>query len=377
MGGAVSISPVACPSASQFNALLEDAEALKRLYDVISVFGLKEGKINLKNKISLTEMLLYIETGNNPIFNEAFPNCPAVVIKTAYEFSVSGKKGNHEMNKKEFHKFLPIVYLFYHLWRIFDIADSSIEDRRIFPNEFLLVKYTIESIPGVHLAAVTREEWEAEFTVLDKNKDGYVSFRELCKYVISKIVTPQKYLEALKQLEASPSVEYVASPLDGNQQEGGGQGDGGEEEGQQQPEGEQEQRSDGGEVEEGEAPGPISEESPLPTAVQTHQTVPATNASSSLPPSSPPPPQPAPALLNSALQSLLPQGDNSLEDPTPLSAQRGNANTSSAPNLSQPSAPLPSQLPTAAQSSSPRKISPRVDQTSSGGGLVASSSAVL
>jgi hypothetical protein len=371
MGGAVSISPVACPSASQFNALLEDAEALTRLYDVISVFGLKEGKINLKNKISLTEMLLFMETGNHPIFNESFPNCPAVVIKTAYEFSMSpGKKGKHEMNKKEFHKFLPILYLFYHLWRIFDIADSSIEDRRIFPNEFLLVKYTIESIPGVHLAAVTREEWEAEFHVLDKNKDGYVSFRELCKYVVSKIVTPQKYLEALKQLEATASVEYIVSPLDANQQQQ-----------LEQQENEGEGEAEAGEGTEGaeganeSAPGSEQNLQPIAQSDQALES-PATNAAGSLPPTSPPPPLPVFEL------DSLPRAD-SLE-PTPLSAQR-NANSSSAPNLSDlssatvtPHSSQPLAATTTAQTSSPRKTSPRaiaVSSGDSGGGMVGSRSA--
>lgn len=210
MGSAVSISPVHTIESTHFYELLNNHEELLKLYNQISSYGHQEGQINIKNKISLTEMLLFIEKNENIILKEALSNTSTEVIKTAFEFA-TGKKGtNHEMNKKEFYKFLPIVYLFDHLWKVFDMADSSIDDRRIFPNEFLTAKFTIESIQGVKLEAITREEWEKEFHVLDKNKDGYITFNEFCKYAVSKIVTPQHYIDALKRLE----MEEFASLVD-------------------------------------------------------------------------------------------------------------------------------------------------------------------
>ena len=201
MGSAVSISPIHSTSSTNYYKLLNNSEEILKLFKEISSYGTQEGQINLKNKISLTEMLLYIEKGENIILKEALGNTSPEVIKIAYEFAIGKKLLSHEMNKKEFLKFLPIVYLFDHLWKIFDMADSSIDDRRIFPNEFLTAKFTIESIQGVKLQAITREEWEKEFHILDKNKDGFISFNEFCKYAVSKIVTPESYLQELKRLE--------------------------------------------------------------------------------------------------------------------------------------------------------------------------------
>ena len=41
---------------------------------------------------------------------------------------------------------------------------------------------------------ITLEMWEAEFTVMDKDKNGYISFGEFCHYVINKIVTPMDFI---------------------------------------------------------------------------------------------------------------------------------------------------------------------------------------
>jgi hypothetical protein len=335
MGGAVSISPVQSDSATHFQDLIGDHEALTRLFLIISVYGLKEGKINLKNRISLTEMMLYMDKGDNPVFKEALPDCPVVVIKTAFEF-VTGKKSNHEMNKKEFHKFLPVVYLFFHLWKIFDIADSSIEDRRIFPNEFLLVKYNIESIPGVHLSAVTREEWEQEFHILDKNKDGYITFNEFCKYVLTKIVTPQKYIEALKHFEAVPSVEEIASPLNEIPDSGASK--------TQEGEGEEVTRAPPASSEIPSLEHPPDNETigppPLPITEPPTSTE---NIHSATTRPTPPTPNPSVAFVSPAREEPLPP-------------------------------PSPRPTPTL---SSPRKTSPRATDCSPRGGLVASRSAVL
>jgi Ca2+-binding EF-hand superfamily protein len=337
MGGAVSISPVAGESASHFHDLIGDHEAVARLFLVISVHGLKEGKINLKNRISLPEMLLYMDKGDNPVFKEALPNCPIVVIKTAFE-SVTEKKSNHEMTKKEFHKFLPVVYLFFHLWKIFDIADSSIDDRRIFPNEFLLVKYNIESIPGVHLAAVTREEWEKEFHILDKNKDGYITFNEFCKYVLSKIVTPQNYIEALKALEAVPSMEEIPCPLS--------------------------EISDnrGSRTQEAEADKANT----------------ALRSSVEMPPSSEESPNEAPLPLPLPLAASEPASNAAQEKTQTISAATAHPTPTAAVVLPSGEDPVPRPSPRPATVlSSPRKTSPRATDSSPGGAMVASRSAVL
>lgn len=355
MGSAVSITPINDVSSSKFSQLLGDHEQLTRLYSVISAYGHTEGKINLKNKISLTEMLLYIEKGENPIFMEVFPNCPPVVIKTAYEYVInsnSQSKPHHykkshsssssaastskqEMNQKQFLQFLPVVYLFYHLWKIFDIADSSIEDRRIFPNEFLHVKYTIESIPGVHLTAITREEWENEFTILDKNKDGYITFNEFCKYVMSKIITPAKYMEAFKKFDDDNSLNEPLISSDTNAD--GTSSYPAPNMGSDSPCGGDDQNESNSETERITLP---LENYPKPNSTQIDPT-------DSQPPTSPPPPHP------SVQHSSEPSSSKGILENAPASSPR---------DISK-SVPGSGDGPIHSPKNSPRRTSPRANET--------------
>mmetsp|Transcript_2718 Transcript_2718/g.4080 ORF Transcript_2718/g.4080 Transcript_2718/m.4080 type:complete len:325 (-) Transcript_2718:311-1285(-) len=194
MGGAVSISP-GSSNATVFQELLRDKKRMHDLYDEIARYGKVDGHINMTGKISMIEVILYIDKSENPIFQGVFAKEP-IVAKEAFDFAVGKMDHEHELTRKEFRKLLPAMLLFSHLWKIFEVADNSIDDKRIFKHEFMSSKKTIESIEGVRVSDVTDEEWEAAFTKLDQNKSGFITFKEFCKYCVKKIISPDFYLKS-------------------------------------------------------------------------------------------------------------------------------------------------------------------------------------
>jgi Ca2+-binding EF-hand superfamily protein len=84
------------------------------------------------------------------------------------------------------------LLLFDRLWDLFDAADKNvIEDKRVFKGEFVGMYSKLHSLADiVVLGTLTKEQWEAEFALLDKNGDGFINFTEFCTYCVAHIERP-------------------------------------------------------------------------------------------------------------------------------------------------------------------------------------------
>jgi Ca2+-binding EF-hand superfamily protein len=203
MGGAVSIVSPTSRDAVEIKSILEDKEKFNVLFKEMSTHGHSGGHIDLKDKISMPELILFVENGGNALISRVCVSEP-LVLKESFDFACTSKKKNHDhkLTKKEFRKLLPTLVLFSHFWRIFEVADSSIDDKRVFKHEYITAKHTIESIDGVTVAHITDESWLAEFETLDKNKNGYITFHEFCKYAVKSIIDPKFYMDGIQGEEA-------------------------------------------------------------------------------------------------------------------------------------------------------------------------------
>lgn len=215
MGGAVSISSPTSPDALEIKNIFEDKQRFNALFKEMSSFGQSEGRIDLNNNISMSELILFVEKGGNPLISRVCTAEP-LVLKEAFDFAYIGKKNHdHELSRKEFRTLLPTLILFTHFWKIFEVADSSIDDRRIFKHEFISAKRCIESIEGVSVAPITDEAWLSEFEIIDKNKNGFLSFHEFCKYAVKKIIDPKFYMEGIHaeadDIEMTPEMDENAA----------------------------------------------------------------------------------------------------------------------------------------------------------------------
>jgi Ca2+-binding EF-hand superfamily protein len=212
MGGAVSIASPTSPDAIEIKNILEDKEKFNALFREMSTHGHTSGHIDLSDKISMPELILFVEKGGSALISRVCVSEP-LVLKEAFDFACTGKKKNHdhELTKKEFRKLLPTLILFSHFWRIFEAADSSIDDRRVFKHEYITAKHTIESIDGVTVAQITDETWLAEFEVLDKNKNGFISFHEFCKYAVKSIIDPKFYVDGIHGEDEGDTIEELGS----------------------------------------------------------------------------------------------------------------------------------------------------------------------
>lgn len=208
MGGSVSIHSPCTPEHNEFKDLFQDKKAMAKLFAEIASYGHEDRKedvsqtaishLDIKDKICLSEIIFFINRDANPIFAKCLTKNTAV-IKEAFKFAIGPKSSKnyttYEMGKKSFRKLLPALLLFTELYNIFATADSSIDDDKIFPNEYRKSRHTICNIPGVTVNAVSEEDWEKEFKTIDKNKNGYITFGEFCKYSLAKIITPSFYID--------------------------------------------------------------------------------------------------------------------------------------------------------------------------------------
>jgi hypothetical protein len=204
MGGAVSIHPPAIVDV-KMKSLLSDKNAMDLLYEEIAAKQPEqEGRINLKGCISVPELIHYFKVSEDPTFDGFCRS--ADIIKQAYKHitgKAKKKRKFDQITRKQFRLLLPTLFLYSHLWRIFEIADVSADDRRIFKHEYVAARPLIAAVDGVQFsAALTDEAWVLEFDKLDnKKKDGYITFKEFCEYCISNIITPEEYAELLEDNE--------------------------------------------------------------------------------------------------------------------------------------------------------------------------------
>lgn len=189
---------------ARFKQLLSSKDARKTLFEDISAFQ-TDDHMSLKGKISLKKLVGYFTDESHalyPGFDVNVDILSEAVKYTLKSAAVKSKKKKQQvaeqLSLKDFHKFFPVLLLFDRLWDLFDAADKVvIEDKRIFKGEFVGIYDKLCTLSDVVvLGDLSKDEWAAEFAVLDKNNDGYVNFNEFCGYCVNKIQRPFDFNEA-------------------------------------------------------------------------------------------------------------------------------------------------------------------------------------
>lgn len=201
MGGAVSITTHDSVKNSVLRHLLTDEAALIRLYEDIGANQtVQAGRVNIKGQISLPEVITYFKNSTEPAFSGFVDH--ANIAKQALKFVATHtkkKKYKDQISQKQFRLFLSTMFLFAHLWKIFESNfDNDVDDKRIFKHEYIRARGMIRELEGVVISEdVTEEAWENEFSNIDKNGGGFVTFGEFCSYATKFIITPLKYAEEI------------------------------------------------------------------------------------------------------------------------------------------------------------------------------------
>lgn len=166
--------------------------------------GKSTSHLDIKDKICLSEIVIYINRGKNEIFEKNVTK-NIIVIKEAFKFAIGHKNAKnyqtHEMTKKEFKNLVPALLFFTELFNIFHLSDTSIDDDKIFPGEYNRAHNTISGVSGVTISNVSAEEWANEFVKIDTNKSGWITFSEFSTYCLTKIMTPTFYLNEIHSKE--------------------------------------------------------------------------------------------------------------------------------------------------------------------------------
>jgi len=195
MGGAVSLSPDENLQKDVVN-IAKDVEAMDKLFYDIAGMG-DNGRINCKTKISVPNLLNYFKAQPDKSLN-AISNNQNVLIEAHKYTGIAMKNDSYykgeQLSKKQFRLLLVTIYLFSHIWELFNILDSDISDKRLSEQEYLDGKETMAKCPGCEfIEEVSVEKWASEFSKLDKDKNGYITFDEFCSYTVTNIIKPETY----------------------------------------------------------------------------------------------------------------------------------------------------------------------------------------
>jgi hypothetical protein len=110
-----------------------------------------------------------------------------ILNKTSFFFSVG-------LSSRQFRLLLSTLYMFSHLWTIFQKMDTS-ADNRISLDEYRRAKLPLSAVGGMEfIALLSDQNWVREFNTLDLDKNGWISFNEFCLYVVQNIVRADAFL---------------------------------------------------------------------------------------------------------------------------------------------------------------------------------------
>lgn len=197
MGGAASVTLHPPHMVDEkFKQLLESKKARNHLFNEIANKQ-DDGHITLKNKISMKKLIHFFSDESHSF------KVNLIVLAEAFKFTVKKKKHEEQMTKRDFHLFIPTLFLFINLWELFEEADKLVvEDKKIFIGEFLKIRVKLGSLAGVVIEnEIDEETWKLEFEKLDTSKDGFISFDEFCKYIVANVVKPADYVDEFEHQE--------------------------------------------------------------------------------------------------------------------------------------------------------------------------------
>eukprot|EP01035_Chromulina_nebulosa_P032271 gene32271-43097_t len=195
MGSAVSITPDHSQEIA-LHKLLADNEKLKKLFHTVAN-SVEEGRINLLDKISVNNLVLYTKNAPEGDFIKLMSADVSVLIE-AHRVAC-GKVHPDQLPFKRFTVFLETLFLFSHLWKYFVIADCVAVDRKIQRGEFVYSKNLVKGVQGFNVADADDEVWAKEFDNIDKHHRGFISFKELCLFSLKNVCTSEDFANYHKE----------------------------------------------------------------------------------------------------------------------------------------------------------------------------------
>eukprot|EP01041_Mallomonas_annulata_P002620 gene2620-5124_t len=200
MGSGISISPTSATEEvhAKLKRLVADKKKMDKVFKTIAASGkLATGKIDKNYDISHMELLDYFGTHKFDATKDSALEGFCVnndVIHAAF-YLIAGKNSDAGITKKQFRVLLPTLFLYSELWKVFGKLDVSIDDKKIFKGEYMVAYDAIKGISNVTFSNVTREEWESYFTLMDKDKNGYIAFDEFSSFVVKHFISAEEFIE--------------------------------------------------------------------------------------------------------------------------------------------------------------------------------------
>lgn len=179
-------------------AILGNKAKMDALFNDIAM-SVEESRINIKNKISVINLLHYHTSKKNDWLRKVVSD--QMVLLEAHKYSCSDKekkKKNPQVVRSRFKKLLTSIFYFSTLWKVFHTLDCIVSDNKLHKGEFIKATEKLATIDGVDCTINgTPEEIAKEFDTFDQDNNGSISFNEFVVYATSKISTPEIFSEGV------------------------------------------------------------------------------------------------------------------------------------------------------------------------------------
>ena len=175
-------------------AILDDKAKMDALFNDIAM-SVEESRINIKNKISVINLLHYHTSKKNEWFNKVVTD--QMILLEAHKYSCSDKEKKKKdplLVRSRLKQLLTSIFYFSTLWKVFDTLDCVVSDNKLHKGEFIKATKMLATIVGVGCIVIgTPEEITKEFDTFDRDNNGSISFNEFVTYCTSKISTPEDF----------------------------------------------------------------------------------------------------------------------------------------------------------------------------------------
>jgi len=187
--------------------LLSSKEERELLFTAISEYRCND-KVPLKGRVGLINLVDYFKDPRHALYPGFTVNVNVMSESLKYVMKQRKKQGGGRRVKRvrrvsnthtltsvedhmdiaEFHAFFPVLLMFTKLWIIFEEMDREmIDDTRVFKAEFMKVRTHLNDFDFKILGETTEGQWEAEFDLINRNKDQYIDFHEFCVFGLKHI----------------------------------------------------------------------------------------------------------------------------------------------------------------------------------------------
>jgi len=193
---------------SKLKRLLNNKKQMDKVFKSIASIDKGRGKLGKSYDINYGELIQFFMKRDESHALKSL-TVEKEVIKVAFTY-VAGDPLKNVINKKQFRVFLPTLFLFTELWKVFEIVDDNVDDKKIFLGEFERAYKSFQDASGqvqpiktdaaisgvkVDKSIISEEEWRNAFTILDKDKNGHISFLEFCSYAADNIISPMDFID--------------------------------------------------------------------------------------------------------------------------------------------------------------------------------------